>query len=828
MKKLGWWLLLTALFVVAVSGAGAECQHSNLGETTTDKLYYGCLDIEEHSVSWCEFADCLDCGESVLIKQWTEVEPHEWSRGGEGFYCLYCQRFENNVCQNCYVPIKPDGKGKWYSEYYSLCAHEFAVGCTSCHALEPSHHHYNRYYYVPCQQCGEYWLIFNDNSELQPHDFDSDGDCVDCGYHKPCSHTSIKGHSVGEPTYERLNLLRHTKITTMQDICEDCGAQIGKEWKNSITEPHVFVAGICLQCGAVEATDSEYEPLLVNLIPWERVVNQGDTVAVTPQISGGSGQYVVTARAESSDGQVLHGYTTLRGNSANIWVFYVTVEDTITGEIMRAESPRIVVLGNCRHAETKPVEPRVETVYKSTGEAKRHAVYRQTTPIDQCDHCHQLVEREPVLELKAVEKHSFKQGVCEDCGQLSKEAAAERYSIYIDGSEYYPALDTVVLEAHLFGLQLKAYDAQEDKAIKVQENPELTFVITQGHDFVEMSDEYRIKLKRDYAGGIAFVELQYCGEMVDRVFVRDSHLWENGDYVTPFVLLETLEAHDWDDHGVWISNHLEMFDLDVDRFDTDATSLLNAVMASDKAADFYRLKFDIVNWGASVYAVSSYYADETEYERVYVKSHWEEFNITNTLKYAWEGLEDYFDGKIGNSEMGRTRTEIEIMVPAGGFVRFHDSMHEDVRLLNKVNCAARTLALTESYMSIFNFLEVKDKKAVADALVEADWDEIAVELVQHILKTDGKILELSVDALVSNPTFWRCLRDVLVNVVIGECVNKAEQTALMAVDPTLYLLQSSGDAVIQTIQRDFMLKVIEDGENGKNHIDLNIILMPQK
>ncbi|MBR1584334.1 MAG: hypothetical protein IJ662_02190, partial [Clostridia bacterium] len=267
-----------------------------------------------------------------------------------------------------------------------------------------------------CYQCGETvsTLTVNNYEANEPHDFNSDGVCVDCGmvdkYH--CTHS--KTHTshylyAAFPTYTYLDLKSHqvTGDFVYQEICDICGTTLSRTLKTNVTEQeeHEWLdEGVCRYCAAINECPHE------NAI--ELRYNDSSEILVT-EIDG--------QLYEVYD-QVTHKYCPDCGRNFGEQTKRVQVPHQHTWK-----GQKCIMCGainTCTHDGTFEVTGELwqeSTRTYQRNDDKTHIVSGEGYYYLQCSVCGLKVNKdreEGKVEIQ--EEHTFKDGVCTRCGQ--KEA----------------------------------------------------------------------------------------------------------------------------------------------------------------------------------------------------------------------------------------------------------------------------------------------------------------------------------------------------------------------------------------------------------------------
>lgn len=154
----------------------------------------------------------------------------------------------------------------------SLCRYEKELDCYHTYSnrtLLRSYHQQNNdsqhylvnAYRVNCRDCGE--LIYSNMPEyqLQNHEFNAAGECVQCNWNKDseCQHNNQECTQFGKVNYSCDTpvggelIFYHWIEQECVLICADCGKVLDENWTTSDVEPHEFDSKkTCQKCGYVD------------------------------------------------------------------------------------------------------------------------------------------------------------------------------------------------------------------------------------------------------------------------------------------------------------------------------------------------------------------------------------------------------------------------------------------------------------------------------------------------------------------------------------------------------------------------------------------------
>lgn len=167
--------------------------------------------------------------------------------------------------------------------------------------------------------------------------------CKYCGYALVCQHNDTYNEYY-ETTYGDITETTHTRYEFYHVICDDCGEQLdGYDWDTYKNEKHTFKNDVCTKCGYQKSAAATLT-LKVSISKTEAVV--GEYVSVTPQATGGAGEYKYSyyvyengVEVNSHTSEPSYGYT---AKNVGELYFKVTVVDA-DGSIVTVDSDVITV-----------------------------------------------------------------------------------------------------------------------------------------------------------------------------------------------------------------------------------------------------------------------------------------------------------------------------------------------------------------------------------------------------------------------------------------------------------------------------------------------------
>jgi len=312
------------------------------------------------------------------------------------------------------------------------CAHKHTeIGWDTDHrikykSISDSEHEVIGYQYEYCTDCFEHIGDSFKVTEVEPHDFKSNGDCRICDYTYVCPHKHTEYVLLsGYPAYHEYNEEEHTVDMQYKEVCSDCDEVLRKPADNAreyYHEAHNFNSkGVCKQCDFVKP--EKQDPLSISVGANQSKVEVGSTISASATAVGGTGTYSFSWRVTCNGGTVASTDSSY-GSSYNItagepgtYQFTATVTDSNGNQATSSSGSIIVTPPACDHTLPATGVAEGSPTYSQIDDTKHLAVYH-VRYICNCGKKNELRD-EPHEE-----KHVYTNGQCV-CGYVQATPTSE-------------------------------------------------------------------------------------------------------------------------------------------------------------------------------------------------------------------------------------------------------------------------------------------------------------------------------------------------------------------------------------------------------------------
>ncbi len=309
-------------------------------------------------------------------------------------------------------------------------------------SISDSEHEVIGYQYEYCTECFEHIGDSFKVTEVEPHDFKSNGDCRICDYTYVCPHKHTEYVLLsGYPAYNEYSEDEHTVDLQYKEVCSDCDEVLRKpadDAREYYHEAHNFNSkGVCKQCDFVKP--EKQEPLSVSVGANQSQVEVGSSISASATAAGGTGTYSFSWRVTCNGGTVASTDSSY-GSSYNIttdkpgtYQFTATVTDSDGNQATSSSGSINVTPPACDHTLT------------STGVTEGIPTY---TPLD--DNTHNAVyhmrytcscgEKSELRDEPYTEKHVYENGISCVCGHVKCDHTLPEKGV-MEGTPTYSQID---------------------------------------------------------------------------------------------------------------------------------------------------------------------------------------------------------------------------------------------------------------------------------------------------------------------------------------------------------------------------------------------------
>ncbi len=309
-------------------------------------------------------------------------------------------------------------------------------------SISDSEHEVIGYQYEYCTECFEHIGESFKVTEVEPHDFKSNGDCRICDYTYVCPHKHTEYVLLsGYPAYNEYNEDEHTVDLQYKEVCSDCDEVLRKpadDAREYYHEAHNFNSkGVCKQCDFVKP--EKQDPLSVSVGANQSQVEVGSSISASATAAGGTGTYSFSWRVTCNGGTVASTDSSY-GSSYNIttdkpgtYQFTATVTDSDGNQATSSSGSINVTPPACDHTLT------------STGVTEGTPTY---TPLD--DNTHNAVyhmrytcacgEKSELRDEPYTEKHVYENGISCVCGHVKCDHTLPEKGV-MEGTPTYSQID---------------------------------------------------------------------------------------------------------------------------------------------------------------------------------------------------------------------------------------------------------------------------------------------------------------------------------------------------------------------------------------------------
>lgn len=415
-------------------------------------------------------------------------------------------------------------------------------------------------------------------------------------------------------------------------------------------------------------------------------------------------------------------------------------------------------------------------------------------------------------------------GYCINCGAEMPDAAGDRYELYVDNMYYFPALDMLLLKEGLCA-SFFVYDHETRQVLPARAVEDMEIRLLEESDYVFLDEHDMYWVEKMYSGQYHVI-LTYKGEEIDRISVRCSGYDEESG-TTGIMRLDELIFHNWNEKGMRIGPSLMAFDFEA-KFNNDRPY--------EYPDGYYRVKMEVYNTAPVLYSANVYDARNKACDSVFIKPYWSEFSAWNVLEYTWNGFWDFWDFKAGNTETYTAKTDIDIIVPAGGYISFSDPLETDEMIVvNYVNAALSMLSVGESWESLINVTEIGDKAALVKALDDMEWEDAVLEIARNYMEAAGsdinkniiqRMVEYGSEIVAEDEMLADAIARLIVKTAAETVVNETADYALIATSLAAYYSMHVIDAIGQLQQQDIQQEILLDNARGETMIYIEYFFMP--
>lgn len=603
-----------------------------------------------------------------------------------------------------------------------------------------------------------------------------------------CTHENIQSGSVSYSVDAQVphTETQHYAQRETQQYCGDCGESVDA-LIDGVWEDHFFNADGTCACGLPSS-----EILSVLLTADVSKVCIGEAFGVTAAYTGGSGQYVLEWKANSSAGETVSGHDSIAVQQPGTWRFELTLTDTVTGETARAHSDPITV----RDHTVSSTE--IGTVWKPcTGDKKQH--YAATTStVDICSHCQAELPDNGVRyqydenTAPFIQPHDFAGNTCSLCGFYD-----QRYSLYCPDAQY--AYLGYVLISRESSAQVMVRDNHTGEVFPWYELDGMRLECQPKGD-ATLSD--RGYLWINY-GSIA-IDLYYQDTLLDTLTVGAAWLdvttwgWNEGKGSGTLILrMKDLQDVEWKKNGLWLNSdanrNIAMFDFDARR-----------------QGDYYIVTFDIYNSTPVTFGVASYYADGSECDRQLIEGYTPDYGLTAGIITWGQVVIDSFSPRYGDSGAWTQKTKVSLRVPINGAFFFLEPDDDtELALHNAVQLWLAILKNSRNFAELLLPGDIEAQKAVQEALKDAKtWQKFLDEVKGQLMDKLGSELEpkdfLKMTESISDFGFDLLENEDIADALLGAleklALDVTVRTAVDVADTAVLLKAGNGLGAVYALQ----------------------------